>query len=731
MNPAGRRPAWAPYVVLSVTLALALVAAYGAAQVSRARERVRFDHAVEQTRASIQGALHGYLTLLDSVRGLAVAKVSMNREQFRAYVESLNLRRNYPGIQGLGLAVRINPGQAVELTANLRTQGEPAFRIWPGTNQPVLCPVVYLEPQDRRNQTVIGYDMFSEATRRAAADRAAQTGRPGTTAKLTLVPETALQKQAGFLVYAPVYRSGTVPATVEERTRNLFGFVYCEFRMDHLFRAVFGAQDHAIIGFKVYDGAQAAEERLMHDSDVPLGRVPATPRFMTTNTLVVGDRPWTLVAGTRPEFEAGSESNPAPFILLGGVLVSLLLFGITITQAQARTAAEGYGVRLRQSVEALRESESRLRQIIDLVPVYVYAKDRDGRFLLANRTVADRLGKTVTEVEGNTQWELTPVEAEARSYVEADRAVIDSGQPKFIPEETFTSPQGTVHVLQTTKIPFTASGTQTVAVLGVSVDITERKRAEEEIRQLNTQLEERILQRTAQLEAANKELEAFSYSVSHDLRAPLRAVLGYSRFLAEDYGPRLDDEGKRLINVVGREAQRMGQLIDDLLAFSRLGRQQMASAAIDMAGLAQSVFEDLTGSAPEPARVRLELKPLPPAMGDRAMLRQVFVNLLAYAIKFSGQAKTPVIEVGGSKDDGQATYYVKDNGVGFDQKYTHKLFAVFQRLHSQEEFEGTGVGLALVHRILVRHGGKVWAEGQVNAGATFYFSLPIGKEPES
>ncbi len=248
-----------------------------------------------------------------------------------------------------------------------------------------------------------------------------------------------------------------------------------------------------------------------------------------------------------------------------------------------------------------------------------------------------------------------------------------------------------------------------------------RERVDEALRKLNIELEERVRQRTAQLETSNKELEAFSYSVSHDLRAPLRAVDGFSRILLEDHSDQLDAEGKRLFDVVRTSTRQMGQLIDDLLSFSRVGRQEMARTVVDMELLATAAFRDLLAAGKE---VSFTVGPLPHADVDPSLMRQVWTNLISNALKFTRPRANRAIGVGARTEPGRVVYWVKDNGVGFDMAYAHKLFGVFQRLHSSHEFEGTGVGLALVQRIVHRHGGEVWGEGKVGEGATFSFSLP-------
>jgi signal transduction histidine kinase len=240
------------------------------------------------------------------------------------------------------------------------------------------------------------------------------------------------------------------------------------------------------------------------------------------------------------------------------------------------------------------------------------------------------------------------------------------------------------------------------------------------VRRQTDELEARVRARTAALEAANKELDAFTYSVSHDLRAPLRAVDGYSRMLEEDYGARLDDEGRRLLGVVRGSTRAMGRLIDDLLAFSRLGREPLARRVVDMGALAREALAEVRGGWTGEVRIG----ELPGASADPGLLRQAWVNLLGNAIKYSGKRERPRVEVDGKEDGAELVYQVRDNGVGFDMRYVHKLFGVFQRLHHADEFPGTGVGLAIVQRVVGRHGGRVWAEGVPDEGACFYFSLP-------
>ena len=377
----------------------------------------------------------------------------------------------------------------------------------------------------------------------------------------------------------------------------------------------------------------------------------------------------------------------------------------------------------KQTEAALRESETRFHSLLRNVPsIAVQGYGPDGTVQYWNHASEQLYGYTAKEALGRNLVDLI-IPPEMRDGVrEAVRQMTGSGQSIPASELSLMRKDGSRIAVFSSHAVVQRPGCG-AELFCIDIDMTERHRMEAEIRKLNTELEQRVRQRTTQLEAANKELEAFSYSVSHDLRAPLRAISGYSSILIEDCAQQLTEEGRRAIGVICAEINRMDRLIDDLLAFSQMSRQIIQPETVDMGVLAQSVFDECAAQAPG-RKLRLQLHPLPPAQGDRILFHEVWMNLIGNAIKYTRPRDVAEIEIGSHAANGDLHYYVKDNGVGFDMAYAEKLFGVFQRLHTENEFEGTGVGLALVQRIVNRHGGHVTAEGKPNEGATFSFTLP-------
>jgi len=377
-------------------------------------------------------------------------------------------------------------------------------------------------------------------------------------------------------------------------------------------------------------------------------------------------------------------------------------------------------------VTARKRAEEKLRGLLESAPDGVVLIDDAGRIALVNSQTEGLFGYRRDELLGQPAELLVP--ERFRSWYREHRGRFVAN-PKLWARLTRFELYG----LRRDGSEFPAAinlspiATDEGVLVFISIrDVTRRRAMEGEVRRLNDELRGRA----GELEAANKELESFSYSVSHDLRAPLRAIDGFSRMLEEDYGEQLDGEGRRLLGVVRESTGRMAHLIDNLLQFAQVGRQQLTRPTVDMTALAREVAAEIVaaGEQPQPA---IEFGSLPSACGDPALLRQVWSNLIGNAVKYSAKRERPAIEVGGQREAERAIYWVKDNGAGFDMRYAYKLFGVFQRLHRQADFGGTGVGLAIVQRVIARHGGEVWAEGQPDAGASFYFSLPMRRSADS
>jgi PAS domain S-box-containing protein len=394
---------------------------------------------------------------------------------------------------------------------------------------------------------------------------------------------------------------------------------------------------------------------------------------------------------------------------------------------------------MREAAEAkTKETNNFLNTILDNIPNMIFVKDgKELRFVKFNKAGEKLLGVSAESIIGKNDYDFFPKE-QADFFTRKDKEVMHKGDLLDIHEEPIQTKNGE-RWLHTKKIPMFLNKDK--YLVGISEDITEKRKYEsdlirlnteleakveartKEIAELNRDLEKKVMERTEQLTSVNKELESFSYSVSHDLRAPLRAINGYAKMIEEDYSQTLDEEGKRLLTTVQYNAQRMGNLIDDLLAFSRLGRKDIQKNEVDIRELVEGTISDLEKSIDHHAKI--DIKELHNTLADYSLISQVFYNLISNAIKYSSKKEKPLVIISSEQTKNEIIYCIKDNGAGFDMKYSSKLFGIFQRLHSSDEFEGTGVGLAIVQRIISKHDGRVWAEAETNKGASFFFALPV------
>jgi PAS domain S-box-containing protein len=459
---------------------------------------------------------------------------------------------------------------------------------------------------------------------------------------------------------------------------------------------------------------------------VPISRQISLPLII--NEEVVG---LLQVANKETDY---TEGDVALLGVLGGIIAPVLRARLQRDRQEAkRKKAEEelkeYQLRLEELIAErtadVQNSQRMLQIVIDKFPGLVYWKDTEIVYLGCNMAYVLAAGMSdASEVIGKTDYDMPWKPEETEAYRADDRHVMDDGQPRINIIESLHSADGEVVWFDTSKIPLKDESGKVIGIMGASHDITLLKKAEGELNKLNQALK----LHATQLEEAYNELEAFSYSVSHDLRAPLRHVQGYADMLVRHTEGQLSDKALRYLKTITDASSEMGQLIDDLLSFSKMSRSEIQLGKVLMAELAKETRKALASSTVG-RDINWTIGALPEVTGDPALIKLALYNLLSNAVKYTRKRDKALIEVGCSgTDNGQAVFFVRDNGVGFDMKYVDKLFGVFQRLHSPDEYEGNGIGLATVRRIISRHGGKTWAEGEVDKGATFYFTLPVSPQ---
>ena len=661
-------------------------------QVQRDRSQDDFDFRAREFTANIGVRMKSYEQVLRGSAALFAASNFVTRDDWRAYAQSLRLAEGYPGIQGIGYSVRIAPSDLADHVAAVRAEGYPGYAVHPPGERDEYHAIVFIEPFDWRNQRAFGYDMFSEPVRRAAMERARDRGNAALSGAVKLVQETDENVQAGFNLYLPVYRPGAATDTVDQRRAALLGFVYSPFRMNDLLHGILGDEPR-LMSLQVYDGADRDE--LMYSNRGPAEEL----HFRRSTELEIAGRTWVLDFAAPVGFGNRADQRRPWLILVAGLLVSLLTFVAVWALVQRRRGGEAFSQVVASALDAI---------------IMIDAEDRILEF---NPAAEVMFGYTRDEACGQRLAELlVPPQLRERHLVGL-RAFVAAGKGtlrgRSLETEALRRDGSTFPV----EIAITRVGdSRPPRFSGFVRDISERRNRQQELLRLNAELESRVAERT-------RELEAFAYSVSHDLRGPLRAIDGFSGELQRQYGPQLDDGARHFLDRIRAGASRMAHLIDDLLGLSRVAQKPLERAPVDLSALAATVIAQLRTE--EPGRdVAVEIEPTPPVSGDARLLQVVLDNLLRNAWKFSSKREGARITFAARMDEhGETVYSVRDNGAGFNDAYADNLFVPFQRLHTDSEFPGTGIGLATVQRVVQRHGGRIWATGVEGEGATFWFTL--------
>jgi PAS domain S-box-containing protein len=706
-------------VVLVASLLLVL-AYWRSAQLGGLRTAEQDFHASNQRIVGVlQQRLVNYELLARGGASLQASLPRPSRTQWQRYVAGLQLTERFAAVQALGFAIDLRPGQLGALQQVL--PGIAFAR--PGDARELHALVLYVAPEVGANLRATGVDLATEPARREAMQQSAIDGRLRMSAPVRPIVADAGVRAEEMALFAPVY-AGDAPepgkaAIAGSRPLALRGWVFVQVRVhEFIDRALRGVDRDGAMRLVDVTGPspQVAylDPAFLGEQAMQLaeGRRPA---FTQSLELEAMGRRWRLDFESAPVAQVNDELPGLQMTLLFGVAGSLLLFAIALvmvrTQAHARSMAE-------RMSDSYRRSEQRFRSAMQYSAIGKALLDRDGRILHANPAMVQILGSSEQALEGSLLGQhFVDGEGEAMRTVER-QALSEDGAYRVT--RRLRRSDGEVRHASLTFSTVPGERGESFASLVQVEDVTERLRAEARVQALNRTLEARVALRTRELSHANQELEAFAYSVSHDLRAPLRSIDGFSRLLTERYRDAIDASGQDYLGRIRNASARMSDLIDALLKMSRVSRGELQVAQVDLSAMAKDIATELRNA--DPARsVAFDIQPGLLVSGDPALLRNLMDNLLGNAWKFTAHTKDARIAVGG---DHSGEIFVRDNGAGFAPEYAAKLFRPFQRLHTADQYAGHGIGLASVKRIVERHGGSIRAEGQVGQGATFWFRLP-------
>lgn len=686
--------------VLATALGATALAWRASAEAAASAQRERFDHQAQQFAAALQRRLEGYFDLLRGAQGLFAASNDVDADEWRRYWEQIDPAVHYPGIAGTGFAAQVSARQRGDFEGELAARIGPGLRIWPDGEREVYYPVTLLQSPRGANPWLAGWDLGSEPQRRDALLRAIADDGIALSGALDVAGAEAGEVAPGFAIYLPLRRGrqheGGSPGGV-------LGVAYFELRARDALQPV-GADWRGDLATQVFDGVQQYAAALLYaDGEAAVGG-PEQVRHLD-----MGGRRWTLHLRATPAFVAANRSAAPLSVLLIGLSCSLLLFAVVWLLAGRRAGAERLVAR--RTAELLR-SQRGLQALTDTANDAIIAADSGGLIRYLNPAAERCFGYAARELQAQPLTLLMPERFRAAHSTGMAR-FLDGGEPRVIGHTTELAglrSDGSEFPLEISIAHWLADGEhQFTAILR---DISRRHAAE---RMLEQQRRE--------LERSNADLEQFAYVASHDLQEPLRMVASYVQLLARRYRGKLDADADDFIGFAVDGALRMQRLIDDLLVYSRVATRSDAPCEVAVADCLQAALRNLAARIRDSA-AEIRIGDLPTLRLDPLQLTQLLQNLIGNALKFCGAAP-PRIEVDAVREDEYWHFRVRDHGIGLDPQYAERIFVIFQRLHTRQQYAGTGIGLAICKKIVERAGGRIWVESQPGHGATFHFTLPV------
>lgn len=688
-------------IVWSVTLlslGLTVLVWYFVQSYAYSRSLDRFIDRVDETNDSIADRIAHYEQVLRSAVGLFEAHDPVSREQWKSYIEASKIQDNFPGIQGVGVAEFVDPDKKQEFVDEIRAEGFSEFDIHPAGVRERYSAIIYLEPFDWRNQRAFGYDMYSDATRRAAMDSAIESGEPTFSGHVVLVQETEQDVQLGFLVYMPVYKKGASLATREERHKATKCFVYAVFRVGDLMAGILSS-NLPDLDFEIFDGPDLSPESLLYDSngEIHEGTDSSRSIFREVRKLDLEGRSWTLFFESQPGFNGTTESLMSSLILIGGFAICGLTFFLMNTMAKERQHA----MQLAEGMtEAFKRSEKQFREVCENAHEPILLVDGDGKVLYVNPAVELVLGYRFDELVGNPIGEIFDL---SKAQMSGRKVVIECLRKS-----------GELVLVRSSVSQWEVGDEQFIAIN--LRDVTEE---EKQARQIQQAMED--------LRRSNRELDDFAYIASHDLQTPLRGIENLSLWAIEDAEGKLPAQSEHHLNRLRSCVKKMGNLLADLLAYSRAGRLEEKVSVIDLRQLVDDIIESL--SPPGPFRIEVECT-VPSIQSVRVPLETCLRNLIANSIKHH------------DRDDGQVSisiedherfirFSVRDDGPGIKQDFHERIFKIFQTLGKADPQSSSGVGLAIVEKIVSSYGGRIELESKEGAGSNFVLYWPRNIETKN